>query len=67
MPRACKIPKGGAARRAAEPKTKGQPFGCPFVLEQVTRLELAIAPHKSTAFVGTPHLLIAKNAATPHF
>src|SRR5699024_1844643 len=26
------MPKGEAAHRAAEPKTKGHPFGCPFVL-----------------------------------
>ena len=40
---------------------------CFLLLEQVTRLELASAPHKSWAFVGTPHLRICKTAATSRF
>ena len=35
------IPKGGAALRAAEPKTKGHPFGCPFVLVREAGVEPA--------------------------
>ena len=31
-----------------------------FLLERVTRLELASAPHKSFAFVGAPHLMDLK-------
>ena len=35
------IPKGRAALRAAEPKTKGHPFGCPFVLVREAGVEPA--------------------------
>ena len=48
-------------------KSQSKGYGACSDEEQVTRLELAIEPHKSAAFVGTPHLRIAKNAATPHF
>ena len=34
-----KIPKGVAALWAAEPKMKGHPFGCPFILVDDTGLE----------------------------
>ena len=34
------IPKGGDRLRRSEPKTKGHPFGCPFVLELLPRFEL---------------------------
>ena len=34
------IPKGGDRLRRSEPKTKGHPFGCPFVLAPPARLEL---------------------------
>ena len=34
------IPKGGAALGAAEPKRKGHPFGCPFLLVEAGRVEL---------------------------
>ena len=34
------IPKGGDRLRRSESKTKGHPFGCPFVLEVPPRFEL---------------------------
>ena len=34
------IPKGGDRLRRSEPKTKGHPFGCPFVLVEAGRVEL---------------------------
>ena len=34
------MPKGGAALGAAEPKMKGHPFGCPFILEGVVKIDI---------------------------
>ena len=38
--RAFESPKGGDRLRRSEPKTKGHPFGCPFVLVEAGRVEL---------------------------
>ena len=43
------IPKGGAALWAAEPKTKGHPYGCPFVLE-----------HRNTIDAGRTRIPVCK-------
>ena len=46
---------------AAETQNKKDCFSAVlFVLERVTRLELASAPHKSFAFAGAPHLMDRK-------
>ena len=36
------VPKYGAALLAAEPKTKGHPSGCPFVLEARGEIDILI-------------------------
>ena len=41
FPPSIEIPKGGAALWAAEPKTKGHPKGCPFVLVRLEGFEPA--------------------------
>ena len=35
------IPKGGDRLRRSEPKTKGHPFGCPFVLSSHYNLDIS--------------------------
>ena len=34
------IPKGGDRLRRPEPKTKGRPYGCPFVLEGTVKIDI---------------------------
>ncbi len=53
-----KSPKGESGKTAGTQNKNSHPKMGVFVLERVTRLELASAPRENFVFVGAPHLRI---------